>query len=116
MVMDPFSSQLNLYYHGDSETGQAKKGINSAGRQIPRVTFGKVWRVLKTLNANRRLCLEWLWSKKKSSKDNGYGHLITDEEKRWITLVYILWHLTYYCSGVRKLYFIYSEETVKQLI
>lgn len=51
------------------------------------MTLGKMWRVLKALNSNRRVCFEWLWSKKKTSaKDKGYGKLITDEEKRCLVM------------------------------
>lgn len=89
MVIDPFSSQLDLYHRSgadDEHLRKKKKRMKSSpseGKYVPKVTFGKVWRVLKTLNSNRRLCLEWLWSKKKtSSKDKGYGALITDEERR----------------------------------
>lgn len=93
MVIDPYSSQLNLYNCAGADnvrdSRKKKKNQSNEGRQIPSgVNIRSVWRILKNFNANRRVYLEWLWSPKKcaspSPKDKGYGKLVTDEEKRLI--------------------------------
>lgn len=103
MVIDQYSSQWDLCHGGgdndtngdrdlcqtEKKTTKTRKRRIPGGNQIPRLTLGKMWSVLKTLNSNRRVCFEWLWSKKKtSSKDKGYGKLITDEEKRCLTMCF----------------------------
>lgn len=104
VAIDPFSSQLNLYHcpaaaGGDntnggtgSESRKTKIKANhdrgsSSNKHSPRIiNLRSVWRILKSLNSNRRICLDWLWSQKNKSspKDKGYGKLVTDEEKRFI--------------------------------
>lgn len=89
--MDPYASQLDLYHkfredeENNSDCQRTKQKRRPKGH---RVTLNKLWSVLKTLNSNRKVCLEWMWNKKMKSakpKDKGYGKLVTDEEKRWPT-------------------------------
>lgn len=84
MVMDPYSSQVNLFYRDDIDESGRKRSKRK--NHIPRPPISRVWHILKTLNSNRKCYLEWFWSPKKKSvrKDKGFGSLITDEEKRFL--------------------------------
>lgn len=84
MVIDQFSSQVDLC-EGHPFSSDKSKDTPTFGSSLHKIPL-TLWRIVKRLNAQKKICLKWWFRRRVGPKGEGYGTLLSDEEKRFLIL------------------------------